>query len=547
MIDAYRTLRNPRWARDVRRDLRETRSSVNFLADAPPASRDAPITLVGLYRDNIYDAKLGYVLAAALAQRDQRVVVSIPSSRAYRLRRYGHAFGIEDFVAQEAIDLGDAETTECESAIARFFAGPLDVESIKTWKFREFAIGSHALSTLSRVTFDGSPDLSVNGNASILRTIVRDVVENIVRSERLLRDLRPRVLLVDEANYSVNGPLVDVALERGVDVIQTVTTWRDGALMSKRLTKTTRRVDAHSVSSETLARLREASWGAQQESELDADFAARYAGRWALGRLYQPDTVARSGEQIRKELALDPRRPTCVIFAHVLWDATLFFGDDLFDNYGDWLVNTVAAAIENPNVNWIIKAHPANVYLARRRYASPESSELALIQRRFTNLPSHVKILPAHTTISTLSIYEFADVGITVRGTPGMEIACFGKPAITAGTGAYSNLGFTYDSSSREEYLARLASLEQYGPIDDTMRTKARQYVHALFVRRPWEAGSFQITGDGSNGEGWHPLGPNIRVWARSSSEFDNLGDLGEWADWVLGGCDLDFVPKAHW
>ena len=40
------------------------------------------------------------------------------------------------------------------------------------------------------------------------------------------------------------GPLVDVAVARDIDVVQTITIWRDDALMSKRLTRANRRVDA---------------------------------------------------------------------------------------------------------------------------------------------------------------------------------------------------------------------------------------------------------------------------------------------------------------
>jgi hypothetical protein len=547
LVDVYRAARHPTWARDLRRDLVELRHSASFLAEASGSITDTPPVLVGLYRDNVYDAKLGCTLAAALRLRGRRPIVSIPSKRAHRLRAYGRAFGIDDFVLQDAVKMAPADEDECATTIEQYAAGPLDFAAIAGWEFRGYDIGTHVLSTLIRVTFDGSPDLAVKENASLLRAVLTDVVENVVRSERLIDELLPRTLLVDEANYSVNGPLVDVALARGVDVIQTVPTWRDNALVSKRLTLATRRVDAHSVSDETLARVEHGAWGSRQEAELDADFAARYSGTWALGRQYQPGTVSRTGEQIRAELALDARKPTCVVFAHVLWDATLFFGEDLFENYAHWLVTTVAAATANRNVNWIVKAHPSNVYTTKRGFSTPQSSELTLLRRNFTSLPDHVRILPAETTISTLSLYEFADAGVTVRGTPGMEIACFGKAAITAGTGAYSNRGFTYDSGTREEYLSRLSSIQHYGRISHEVQTLARRYVHALFVRRPWQTGSFHIRRDTGSEERWHPLDPNLVLNARTTTEFEDLGDLGEWADWVVDDSELDFVPKARW
>jgi hypothetical protein len=44
----------------------------------------------------------------------------------------------------------------------------------------------------------------------------------------------------------------------------------------------------------------------------------------------------------------------------------------------------------------------------------------------------------------------------------GIEAALHGIPVVTAGTGRYDRRGFTLDSSSREEYLDKLANLQSY-------------------------------------------------------------------------------------
>lgn len=545
-VDAYRAVRHPGWAWELHRDVRSTRARTEFLRGLAPPAPDAPVVLVGLYRDYVHEAKLGLTLSAALRVRGARPVVSIPSKRAHRLRRYAAAFGVSDVVVHDEIPITDGERAEIAETRAALLAGPGSFEAIRAWEFRSYAIGGHVLSSLIRVTFDGSPDLRLDENRDHLAAILTEVLENYVRDERTFAELRPRAVLVDEANYSVNGPLVDVAVHHGVDVVQTVPTWRDDALMSKRLTKANRRVDAHSVSAETMAEVVAAPWGRHEEDELEADFAARYGGRYELGRVYQPGTQAFAPERIRAELGIAPDRRVCVLFTHVLWDATLFFGVDLFENYADWLVQSVAAAVENSEVHWIVKTHPANVFLVEHGWAREESSELALLRRRFPALPAHITVLPADTPISARSLYEFADVGITVRGTPGMEMPCFGKPVLTAGTGAYWNLGFTADSTTRDEYLERLASIHEYPMLGADVTVRARQHLHALFVRRPWTTGAFRVTFDHRPG-GWHPLDQNVELVARDVQAFRSLGDLDEWAQWVLESDAADFVPRAHW
>ena len=41
---------------------------------------------------------------------------------------------------------------------------------------------------------------------------------------------------------------------------------------------------------------------------------------------------------------LDPERKTAAIFSHILYDATFFYGESLFADYEEWLVEAVRAA-----------------------------------------------------------------------------------------------------------------------------------------------------------------------------------------------------------
>jgi hypothetical protein len=528
LVDAYRLARRPNWEVAIRRDLARTGTEAAFLREIPAPRADAPVALLGLYRDDIFDAKVGLVLAAALAARGFEPVVLLPTTRARRVPRYARAFGVERVAFASAVALTPSEIDECEVAAAGFLSAGIDFGSIKGWRFRGRVIGSHVLSTVIRTTFDGSPDFANEDVRNRLGIVLETVLRNVVRSERVLETLEPSVVLVEEANYAINGPLVDAAVARGVDVIQTIS-WNDEALLSKRITATNRRVDAKSVSPESLAVMEREPWTAALDATLEADFDHRYHG-------------THRDADLRHALGIDNERPTAVIFGHVLWDASLFYGTDLFDNYSDWLVQTVAAAIDNPSVNWLVKAHPSSAFRVSHGDIPEQSTELRLLRDCYPVLPAHVRVLPPETGISARSLYAFADYGVTVRGTPGIEMPCFGKPVLTAGTGSYAGLGFTYDSASREEFLTRLAELHTYGPLPDDMTTRARRYAYTLFVRRPWKPRSFALEVDYAE-RGWHPLDRNVVLRARSLDKWHAVGDLDHWANWVIGSDDTDYTP----
>ena len=545
LIEAYRWVRNPAWQRAVEADLRHTRRTSRFLAALPPAAADGPTALVSLYRDDIFDAKVAMVLASALRTRGVRPVFLTPTARNHRIRRYAKAYGIADVRARDGVVLTAAERATVAQVADALMGGPIDVDTVRDWTHDGFRVGYHVISTLIRRTFDGSPELRLDTTRALLDDILREVLTAYVVCGRVLDDVAPTVVLVEEANYAVNGPLVDVAVARGIDVVQTITIWRDDALMSKRLTAANRRVDAKSVAPETLTRL-EAEGGFppddRLDAELDADFTHRYDGRWALSAQFQPDTRPFTPEEIVERVGLDPGKPTAVVFAHVLWDATLFFGVDLFDNYADWLHHTVVAAAANPNLNWIVKTHPSNVFRsAHGDIAAGASSEAEIVRAALPTLPAHLHLLAPDTPISTLSLHEFADFGLTVRGTAGLEMAAFGTPVLTAGTGAYSGLGFTVDSADRAEYLDRLAALPAVEVPAVDARRRARRYAHTLFVRRPWVARSIALR-FAFLSEGWHPLDRNVEWTVTSVAALAASPDLGAWAAWALDTDAPDFI-----
>ena len=47
---------------------------------------------------------------------------------------------------------------------------------------------------------------------------------------------------------------------------------------------------------------------------------------------------------------------------------------------------------------------------------------------------------------------KFADIGITIRGTSGLEMAVLNKTVITCGKNRYENKGFTIDPKNKNEY-----------------------------------------------------------------------------------------------
>jgi hypothetical protein len=172
---------------------------------------------------------------------------------------------------------------------------------------------------------------------------------------------------------------------------------------------------------------------------------------------------------------------------------------------------------------------------------SGELDEHVAIREQIGALPAHVKLLEPDTEISTWSLFDVTDYGITIRGSVGFELPCFGKPALTAGTGFYSGRGFTVDSDTRGEYLARLARIDELEPPTAEQVELARKHAYALFKLRQTRFTSFRSVFKPVE-EIDDPYEATIEITARSPDELARADDLRRLGDWAVDSGELDYL-----
>jgi hypothetical protein len=533
--DIAKWMRDPRTMRRLMADVRATRTEAAFMRTVPEPTAGARQALVLSMTDWPYQVKTECMLASALRLRGWSVRV-LTSHLYTTARRIFSAYGITDLVSFEELVWDPKTYRKCLAEAARRAEGPLDFNSVKEWTYGDAWIGPQLLAWVARKTFNGAPDPREPGPRAELLKQLPLACAFVHAADRYFENQRPDLILANEPNSTL-GPFVDVAIAHGIPVVQFIQPSRDDAMVFKRLNRVTRRIHANSVAPEVLEPLTRELWTPQHQQALDEEFRRRYGGVWQIQARNQPGTVDVSAAEIRDELKLDPAKRTAVVFSHILWDATLFFGRDLFDNYGHWFVETVKAAAANPNTNWIVKLHPANLWKRKLAGVTGEQEELRMIREVVGELPDHVRILMPQTRISTLSLFRMADVGVTVRGSVGYEMPCFGVPVVTAGTGRYSGLGFTLDHDSAEDYLATLARLHTVPKLTPRETHLARVHAYALLVRRQWPFTSFRAT---MGSDVTDLLNQNLHLTAKSVSEIAHNGDLAAFADWVEHGKYVD-------
>lgn len=418
-----------------------------------------------------------------------------------------------------------------------------DLDELLAIKQGAVRCGKYAASTLMRLTRSGSFDFS---NARVMRLAtdaLRASEEYAQAAYRMLDEIQPDAVVFVDRGYSPSGELFDICLERGIPAFTWNAAHKNNAVMLKRYTFANADVHPSSLSDETWDQLRSLTWTDDIWKQVHQELVSCYAsGEWygEVGTQLNKCNVDKSALYTR--LGLDPSKKTAVLFPHIFWDATFFWGVDLFGSYKDWFMEALKAACANRNLNWIVKVHPANVVKDRRDGYRGEHSELVAIKKCVGSLPSHVRLLPANTDISTLSLYKMMDYCLTVRGTVGIEAACFGVSVLTAGTGRYNGLGFTLDSDSREQYLQRLTNLHAVAPMTGEQIRLARKYAFGVFLGRPALLDSFTLAYD-------HDEAAELRTTLSDSARrsLADCRDLRAIARWIESGKEDFFALPAEW
>ena len=414
------------------------------------------------------------------------------------------------------------------------------LKTVKTFQdfidlsYRDVAVGKYASSTMMRRTRRGTLDLEDPIQRAMATNSLACSLAAVEGAYNLINTEKPKLLVVVDRGYTPYGEMFDACINKNIPIVTWNVAHRDNTIMLKRYHDGNRDSHPSSLSQQSWNAIKQLKWTDKRREELYHELASSYeSGEWygEVGTQFGKKSFAEG--EIIKTFGLDPERKIAVIFSHIFWDATFFWGEDLFRDYEDWFVQTVKAACKNTKLNWLIKIHPANTVKDHRDGLIGEPSEIIALREQIGELPEHVKVIPADTEVSTWSLFQAMDYCLTVRGTVGIEAGMQGKTVLTAGTGRYDHHGFTHDFETAADYLTCLQSLETISEPDQQIREMAERYAYGVFILRPLRLQTLTL---GFSRDKKATMQVNCQ--AVNLEEFRRAHDLNDMADWLKSGND---------
>ncbi|MEO5579214.1 MAG: hypothetical protein ABIR58_01035, partial [Gemmatimonadaceae bacterium] len=344
-------------------------------------------------------------------------------------------------------------------------------ENLDELSYGNVSIGRNVRSSIARY-LQGA---ALTGHEAIVREYAYSGLVSACAASRALEKFDPFRVVMSHGTYIDWGPALHTAFARGIPV----TGWKASYLswhFYLRHVEDPRRIDFKKLSARTWKEVSSAELTPDQNARLDKFFDDRYHKQISFD-MKRPKTYMHDVSELRANYA-PGTKPVWAILAHINWDSVSDYAPMAYPSFDDWMLDTIAQAIEVTDVQWIIKIHPVEAW------DNPASGVQRLIERNFPSLPSHVRVISAEEDVSPANLFEMIDGGVTVYGTGGLELALMGKPVILAGEAHYGGLGFTNDGHTPAAYRDFLRRAAALSPLTSDQRAAVRKYAYSHFVQR---------------------------------------------------------------
>lgn len=362
-------------------------------------------------------------------------------------------------------------TAEDRAEAARV-ARTVPASDAKAFAWNGLPVGEHALAGALRFFASGSLDGEPQGEA-VLRRYLEAAILTAMASGRLFGAEAFDSVVVTHGIYVPWGILSETARRAGARV----STW-NVAYRKRRFIFSHDDTYHHTLLSEPRDAWEGEALGESQERELLDYLASRREGLFDWIVFHR--AVRQQPEDLARQLHLDPSRPIIGLLTNVSWDAQLHYPANAFPSMLDWLVETCEYFATRPDLQLLIRVHPAEV----SGFPPSRQPILAELAKRVPHLSPNIVVVPPDSGMSSYTLMALCNAAIIYGTKMGVELTSVGLPVIVAGEAWIRNKGLTHDATSREDYRALLDRLPFAGRMDEKQVTRARRYAHHFFFNR---------------------------------------------------------------
>ena len=169
------------------------------------------------------------------------------------------------------------------------------------------------------------------------------------------------------------------------------------------------------------------------------------------------------------------------LFPNVMWDNATTFKEwnRIFDSPVDWLIETIKFFQASDDKLLVVRAHPAEHLWMTVRKGVLDILERKLGKEVFEH--QNILIINPQEPFSSYRLFEHLSGATVYNGTIGPELIHAGIPLILGAKAAYSDKGFTYDPTNKDDYFACYGKTDEIARIQNGHLDRAALFVYEYF------------------------------------------------------------------
>jgi hypothetical protein len=359
-----------------------------------------------------------------------------------------------------------------ERVDAREIAQSLPLADIEPFAYEGLAIGEHAYAGALRFFATGSLTNEPFGDA-VLRRYLESALLTSFATRRLMREVGFSSAVFTHGIYVPWGIVGEVARQEGVRV----STW-NVAYRKRRFIFSHHDTYHHTLMTEPREHWENHDLSPTEERELLQYLSSRREGLFDWIVFHRP--TRQDPNEIAKRVGVDLGRPVIGLLTNVSWDAQLHYPANAFPNMLEWLVKTCEYFATRPDLQLLIRVHPAEI----SGFPPSRQPILRELHTRIPHLASNIIVVPPESGMSTYALMSLCNAAIIYGTKMGVELTSVGLPVIVAGEAWIRNKGITYDASTPEEYFQTLERLPFSERLGSALLARARRYAYHFFFNR---------------------------------------------------------------
>jgi hypothetical protein len=169
------------------------------------------------------------------------------------------------------------------------------------------------------------------------------------------------------------------------------------------------------------------------------------------------------------------------VFTNVIFDTSQAHANTLFKDMFEWLDLVVKKANENPDILFVIRAHPDEM----RKGKSSQESVTAWAEQRGVVGVKNIKLIHPDETLSSYELIQRSKFTMVYNSSIGLEASLLGAAVLCAGKARYTQYPIVFYPESRTGYIQTLDSFlaKEQIEIPEEFYSYARKFLYYQLYR----------------------------------------------------------------